>query len=364
MQLKEIASILENFAPLSLQESYDNSGLIVGSPDQEITGILLTIDVTEEVVEEALKKKANLIISHHPFIFTGLKKITGNNYIERTAIKAIKNDTAIYAAHTNLDAVYNGVSRRMAEKLELKNCKILSPLKGKLSKLVTFIPLSHLDMVRDAIFNAGAGNIGNYDYCSFNVQGKGSFRGNEETNPFAGEKGKLHFEDEIRFETIFPNYLQNNIIKALLSAHPYEEVAYDIYPLQNAFEKAGAGILGEVEEPIDELKFLEKIKKTFHTGCIRHTSLRNKPVKRVALCGGSGSFLLDDSIKNEADIFISADFKYHQFFDSEGKIIIADIGHYESEQFTKEIFYEILTKKISNFAVHFSDTNTNPIKYM
>jgi dinuclear metal center YbgI/SA1388 family protein len=364
MQLKEITSIFEEFAPLTLQESYDNSGLIIGSPEQEITGILLTIDVTEEVVDEAIDKNANLIIAHHPFIFSGLKKITGNSYIERTAIKAIKHNVAIYAAHTNIDAVHNGVNKKIAEKLNMTNCKILKPLHGMLYKLVSYVPVSHVDIIREALFKAGAGCIGDYDSCSFSIQGKGSFRGNELTNPFVGEKEKLHFEDEIRFETIFPKHLQDKIIKSLLEVHPYEEVAYDIYPLENIFDKAGAGIIGQLEHPAKELAFLEKIKKIFNTKCIRYTSLISKPIEKVAVCGGSGSFLLDDAIKQGADIFITADFKYHQFFQPEKKIIIADIGHYESEQFTKEIFYEILTKKFSTFAVYFSGINTNPIKYL
>ncbi len=363
MKIKEIIDALEEFAPLSLQENYDNAGLITGNPDDEFKAAILAIDTTEDVVEEAVKKGANLIISHHPIIFSGLKKLNGKNYIERTIIKAVKNDIAIYAAHTNMDNVYSGVNAKICEKLALKNCKILLAQKDVLKKLVTFVPVEHADTVRKAVFEAGAGHIGNYDSCSYNLSGKGSFRALEGSNPFVGKQGEIHFEDEIRFETIFPKYKQSQIIKALLNSHPYEEVAYDIYPLDNTYEKTGAGMIGELEKALPEKDFFDIIKKVFNISCIRHTELLNKDIKRVAVCGGSGSFLLSDAIKQSADIFISGDFKYHQFFDAEKRIIIADIGHYESEQYTKELFYDILTKKFPTFAFYFSEINTNPVKY-
>jgi len=362
-KLKEITDYLESFAPLKLQESYDNAGLIVGDLNAKTKAALVTIDVTEKVVDEAINKNANLIVAHHPIVFSGLKKLTGKNYVERTILKAIKNDIAIYAAHTNLDSVTGGVNTKICEKLGLQNCSILQPLKGELKKLVTFIPYEHAEKVRTAVFEAGAGHIGDYDYCGYNMNGEGSFRGGENTNPFVGEKNEIHYEKEIRFETIFPGYLQGKVIQALLKAHPYEEVAYDIYPLENTYEKAGMGMVGELPEPLNEKEFLSVLKTTFKTGCVKYTALLNKSVKKVAVCGGSGSFLLRNAIASGADVFVTGEFKYHQFFDGENKIVIADIGHYESERFTKELFYELLTKKFPKFAVHFSEVNTNPVFY-
>ena len=364
MLVNEVAKIIEQFAPLQLQESYDNSGLCIGNPEQLVTGVLITIDVTEPVIDEAIQQGCNLIISHHPLIFSGIKKITGKTYTEKCIIKAIQNNIAIYSAHTNIDLVSEGVSKKMCDKLGLINCQVLVPIKDELRKLVTFIPTNSLEKVQEAIFKAGAGHIGNYDKCSFIVEGKGSFRGNENTNPFVGEKGKLHFENETRIETVFPKFLEKDIIKALLAAHPYQEVAYDIYPIENSYSLAGMGMIGELSEEIEEIQFLQNIKSTFNAQCIKHTPLKGRKIKKIAVCGGSGSSFLPNAIQQGADVFISADFKYHQFFDTENKITIADIGHYESEQFTKEIFYDLLTKNFSNFAVRFSSINTNPINYL
>jgi len=361
--LQDVTQFLESIAPLSLQESYDNAGLITGDVNSEITSVLVTLDVTEKVVEEAIQKKAQLIVSHHPIVFSGLKKITGKNYVERTLIKAIKNDIAIYAAHTNLDSVDGGVNHKICEKLGLQNCKILQPSGELLKKLVTFIPVENASQVREAVFNAGAGNIGNYDSGGFTAEGVESFRGNENSNPIVGKKGEIHSEKEIRFETIFPGYLQGKIVGALLKAHPYEEVAYDIYSLGNNFDKIGMGMTGTLANSVSETEFLQQLKSTFNTGVIKHTALKDKPVEKVAVCGGSGSFLLNAAIAAGADFFVSGDFKYHQFFDAENKIVIADIGHFESEQFTKELFYELLTKKFPKFAVHLSGVGTNPVFY-
>ena len=362
-KLKEVTKYFENIAPLSLQESYDNAGLIVGNANAEISSVLVTLDVTEEIIDEAINKKAQLIVAHHPIIFSGLKKITGKNYVERTIIKAIKNDIAIYAAHTNIDSITGGVNSKICEKLQLENCKILQPVSGQLKKLVTFIPVEYSDKVRETVFAAGAGTIGNYDSCSFTAEGEGTFRGNENSQPFVGEKGKIHSEKEVRFETIFPAYLQVKIIQALINSHPYEEVAYDIYPLDNKFDKVGMGMIGSFAVPKSEKDFLAQLKNTFNTGVIKHTALKNKKVKKVAVCGGTGSFLLKQAIAAGADFFVSADFKYHEFFDAENRIVIADIGHFESEQFTKELFYELLTKKFPKFALHLSEVNTNPVFY-
>jgi len=363
MQLKQITRFIESIAPLAFQESYDNAGLIIGHPDDEISGILIALDITEEILDEAIGRKLNLIVAHHPIIFSGIKKLNGRNYIERCVAKAIKNDIAIYAAHTNLDSVFGGVNSKICEKLELRNCRILAPVSNFLKKLVTFVPTADAEKVRKALFDAGAGHIGNYDSCSFNVAGQGSFRGDEQTNPYVGEKNQLHFEEETRIETIFPRHIQSQVIKALISAHPYEEVAYDIYPLDNEYNQSGIGMIGELDSPMDELEFLRKLKETFQCKVIRHTQLLGNPIRKIAVCGGSGSAYLSKAIAMKVDLYISGDFKYHQFFDAEQQLIIADIGHYESEQFTKEVFYELLTKKFPKFAVHLSDLSTNPVKY-
>ena len=363
MQLKQITQFIESVAPLAFQESYDNAGLIIGHPDNEISGILITLDITEEILDEAISKNLNLIVCHHPIVFSGIKKLNGKNYIERCVAKAIKNDLAIYAAHTNLDSVFGGVNSKICEKLDLQNCTILAPTSGFLKKLVTFVPVADAEKVREAMFEAGAGHIGNYDSCSFNQTGNGTFRGNDLTNPYVGEKNQLHTEEETRIETIFPKHIQSKVIQALLQTHPYEEVAYDIYPLDNEYTQAGIGMIGELQEPVDELDFLQKIKAVFNCEVVKHTQLLGKSIRKVAVCGGSGSTYLSKAMAQKADIFISGDFKYHQFFDAENQIIIADIGHYESEQFTKEVFYELLTKKFPKFAVHLSDLSTNPVNY-
>lgn len=364
MKLKVIIDHLESFASPYLQESYDNATLIVGDKNWEITSALISLDCTEEIVDEAIQLGANLIISHHPIVFKGLKSLTAKSYVERTIIKAIKNDVAIYAMHTNLDNVKGGVNYKIAEKLDLQNCKILSPKSGFLKKLVFFVPLKDSQKVQEALFKASAGSIGNYDECSFSVEGIGSFRANELANPTLGEKNKRHFEKENRVEVIFNAADESKVLNALFESHPYEEVAYDIYQLQNKNQDIGSGIIGELKTEMDALDCLKEIKKRMKTAVIRYTKPHKKRVKKVAICGGSGSFLLSKAIANEADMFITADFKYHEFFDADNKIIIADIGHYESEQFTKELFMEILQKKIPNFATHLSSISTNPINYL
>ncbi len=363
MILKNIITEIEKFAPLSYQESYDNCGLLTGHKEQEVTGAILCLDCTEAVVEEAIQKKCNLVIAHHPIIFGGLKKLNGKNYVERTVIKAIQNNIAIYACHTNLDNVKLGVNKKIANKLGLINTQILAPKKSLLKKLVTFVPATHLANVQESLFNVGAGNIGNYDSCSFVLEGTGSFRGNEDSNPFIGEKGKLSLEKENRLEVIFETIYESQIISALKQNHPYEEVAYDIYQLENTYQNIGSGMIGELETPLSELEFLERLKSVFMLKLIKHTPLLKKSIKKVALCGGSGSFLLKNAINSKSDIYISSDFKYHEFFDAENQILIADIGHYESEQFTPEIFYEIISNKFPTFASYLTETNTNPVNY-
>jgi len=364
MLISDLTRYLESIAPLAYQESYDNAGLVIGNPEDEVSSALLTLDVTEKVVDEAISGGFGIIIAHHPLIFSGVKKLNEQTGTGRCVIKAIKNNIAIYAAHTNLDSVTGGVNSKICEKLGLINCRILSPVKGQLRKLVTFIPRGYAGTVQEAVFKAGAGNIGNYDSCGYTLEGTGSFRGNESSQPFVGEKGRVHFEPEIRFETVFPVPLQNKVIHALLEAHPYEEVAYDIYPLENEFALTGSGMIGELPQEKDETEFLENIKNIFAVKVVKHSPLLNRKVKTVAVCGGSGSFLIRQAISAHAHVFLTGDLKYHQYFEAEGKIILADIGHFESEQFTKELFYELLTKKFSKFAVHLSGVNTNPVNYL
>jgi len=364
MKAKQIIAQLEELAPPSLQESYDNSGLMCGSPDMEVDSALLSLDCTEKVVDEALEKGVQMLVCHHPLIFGNLKSISGKNEVERCLIKAIKSDLLIYSIHTNLDNVKNGVNAKLAETIGLKKCQILRPKTEQLSKLVFFVPLKQAEAVRMAIFNAGGGEIGNYSHCSFNSEGKGSFMANNSAEPYVGDKGKVHFEKEQRVELIFPNYLSSQIVSALISAHPYEEVAYDLYPLKNRWSEVGSGMIGKLETPQKAISFLKNLKRQLNCDCIRHTDIVKENVEKVAICGGSGSFLLDDAIRQGADVFVSGDIKYHQFFEAEDQLIIADVGHFESEQFTPELLQTYLQEKIPNFATYLSRTKTNPINYL
>lgn len=363
MKVKDVTQYLESIAPRSYQESYDNSGLLTGEPDQSVTGVLFTLDCTEAIVDEALAKGANLIVAHHPIIFTGLKKLTGSNYVERTIIKAIRNSVAIYAIHTNLDNVHTGVNRKIAEKIGLKNVQILAPKKDTLTKLAVFIPMEHTETVLQALYKAGAGQIGNYKNCSFRTEGIGTFMPTENADPFIGKTGEQEQVTENSVEVIFPSHLERQILNALRKSHPYEEVAYYLTRLANENQEVGAGMTGELEEALEPIEFLKRLKSRMNLTTIRHTRLLDKKVKKVAVCGGSGSFLLKQAIASEADFFVTADFKYHEFFDADGQITIADIGHYESEIFTKELLGEIFKEKFPTFAVNFSETDTNPIRY-
>ena len=364
MKIADVVKYLESIAPPYLQESYDNSGLLTGDMEDEIRGVLICLDSTEDIIQEAIDTNCNLVVAHHPIVFSGLKKITGKNYVERVIIKAIKNNISIFACHTNLDNVQSGVNAKICEKLGLENIRILQPKENLLKKLVTFCPVEHAEKVRDAMFQAGAGQIGEYDLCSFNVEGKGTFRASEHANPFVGAKGEMHEEKEIRMELILPAYIEKQVLKALRDAHPYEEVAYYMTSISNPHQMVGSGMVGELQEPMDELVFLHYVKTSMKSGHIRHSPLLGRKVKRIAVCGGAGSFLLPQALQAGADVFVTADYKYHQFFDADGKTIIADIGHYESEQFTKDLFYELITKKFNTFAVRLSEINTNPVNYL
>jgi dinuclear metal center YbgI/SA1388 family protein len=363
MKLSQLTDYLESLAPLAYQEDYDNSGLIVGDPNREIYSALISLDCTEAVVQEAIETGCQVVISHHPIVFRGLKKFNGKTYVERVVEMAIRNNIAVYAIHTNLDSIIGGVNGRICETLGLQNLRILAPKAGLLKKLVTFVPFEQADAVRNALFNAGAGYIGNYSEVSFNGEGTGTFKANENASPFVGEIGQLHRENEIRIEMIYPEPIERKLVAALISAHPYEEVAYDLYPLANQHGQVGAGMIGEFEDARPEDGFLAHVKEKMQAKVIRHTGFINKPIKKVAVCGGAGSFLLKQAFAAGADAFITADFKYHEFFDADGKILIADIGHFESEQFTQELLFEIISKKFSNFAVRLTRINTNPVKY-
>ena len=362
--IKDVARHLEFIAPPAYQESYDNTGLLTGNPADILKGILVTLDCTEAVVDEAIQTGCNLIIAHHPIIFKGLKRLTGGNYVERTVIKAIRNDIAIYAIHTNLDNVHNGVNRKICEKIGLANLRVLAPKVLVLSKLVTFVPREHTQSVLAALHEAGAGQIGNYENCSFIVDGQGTFKANEHANPAIGEKFVQEVVDETRVEVIFPSHLQAKMVAALRQAHPYEEVAFYITRLDNQNQEVGSGMIGELMHELEPSDFLQRLKKSMDLKVIRHTRLLDRPIKKVAVCGGAGSFLLPYARQAGAQAYVSADFKYHEFFDADNEIVIADIGHYESEVYTKELLGEVLIKKFPNFAINFSKTVTNPISYL
>lgn len=363
MQIRDIIRELEKKAPLSLQESYDNAGLLTGNAEWECTGVLCTLDATEAVILEARERGCNLVVAHHPIIFGGLKKLNGKNYVERTVITAIKNDIAIYAIHTNLDNVLDGVNDRIADRLGLTNRRILSPKAGQLMKLYTFVPHAQANQVREALFAAGAGHIGEYSETSFNSEGTGTFKGSENTNPFAGQPGKRHEEKEVKIEVILPAYLQPSVVKALWEAHPYEEVAYDLVSLSNDNQLVGSGLLGELPEALDETGFLHMLKTSFELKMVKHTPLLGKKIKKVAVCGGSGSFLSGKALAAGADVYVTSDIKYHEFFDANDRILLADIGHWESEQFTTDLLVEILQAKFPTFAVLKSGVKTNPVHY-
>ena len=363
MKLSQLTDYLESLAPLAYQEDYDNCGLIVGNPAQEVYQALVSLDCTEAVVDEAIVNDCQVIVSHHPIVFKGLKKFNGKTYVERVVEKAIRHNIAIYAIHTNLDNINTGVNAKICEILGLKDTRILSPKQNLIKKLVTFVPIAQAEQVRNALFHAGAGNLGNYSEASFNADGEGTFKANEYADPYVGEVGVRHTEDEVRIEVIYPSNLESKILMALVLAHPYEEVAYDLYNLTNPNQQVGSGMIGELDIAVNEEAFLGFVKEKMQAHVIRHTALTGKHVKKVAVCGGAGGFLLKQAISAGADIFITADYKYHEFFDAEGKIVIADIGHYESEQFTQQLLYEIIRKKFTTFAVRLTEINTNPVKY-
>ena len=363
MQVKDVIKYLDSIAPPQFQEGYDNSGLIVGQSSNDVKGVLVCLDCIEEVVQEAIDLKCNLIIAHHPIIFSGLKKINGSNYVERAVIKAIKNDINIFAIHTNLDNVINGVNGRIADQLGLINRKVLSPKPGMLIKLNVFCPKKDAEKIRNVLFDSGAGHISDYSNCSFNIEGKGTFKAGVNSNPYIGKIGETHQEDEVKIEVILLKHLLSSALEQVKKHHPYEEVAYDVYSLENKSD-VGAGLIGELENEIDTIEFLNLLKEKMQVKIIRHTKICKNKIQKIALCGGSGSFLLSKAINSDADTFITADFKYHEFFDAENKLIIADIGHFESEQYTIDLISDGLKENFSNFAIRLTGVNTNPINYL
>ncbi|MES2484452.1 MAG: Nif3-like dinuclear metal center hexameric protein [Bacteroidota bacterium] len=364
MTIKDIMAVLEGMAPLAYAEDFDNVGLLTSNAGNDCTGVLVCHDALESVLDEAIAKGCNLVVCFHPILFSGLKKITGKNYVERSVIKAIKNDIAIYAVHTALDNHSNGVNKIFADALGLINTKILVPKEGFIRKLVTYTVPNNHEKLRAALFEAGAGSIGNYDNCSFNSRGRGTYKGNELSNPVIGHKGELIEADEIRISITFEKHLEGKILKALFDNHIYEEVAYEIYTLNNSHQNIGLGMVGTLQEPLDEIAFLELVKDKMQAGGIRHSAFTGKKIQKVAVLGGAGSFAIKNAIAAGADAYLTADLKYHQFYEAEGKLLLADIGHYESERYTKNYIVDYLTKKMPNFAIILSEENTNPVKYL
>ncbi len=363
MRIGDIIRHLESIAPPSLQESYDNSGLIVGEKSWEVSGVLISLDCIEATVNEAIDQKCNLIVAHHPIVFGGLKRFNNANYVQRTVQLAIKNDIAMYAIHTNLDNVYsNGVNGKIAEKLGLLNTRILAPKAGELVKLVTYCPTANQEAIREALFAAGAGGISAFSECSFTTTGSGTFRAGSGSNPTVGEVGKRHTESEVKIEVIIGKPQINTVLSALRNAHPYEEVAYELYPTLNEDKNAGSGMIGELDSAMSIEDFLGHLKSSMDLKVIKHTSFK-KPIKKVAVCGGSGQFLLENAKSLEADAYVTSDFKYHEYFDAENDLTICDIGHYESEKYTIDLLFDILREKFSTFAVLKSGVNTNPVNY-
>ena len=364
MIVHDVINHLEELAPLAYAEDFDNVGLLVGNRTQKVSGVLVTLDTLEAVIDEAIQAKCNLIISFHPIIFKGLKKLTGKNYVERVVIKAIKHDIAIFSIHTALDNALQGVNDMICTQLELKNKRILIPQSETIKKLTTYVPKNEAETLRNALFDVGAGSIGNYSNCSFNVEGYGTFKGNENSNPTKGEKNKTHTEKETKITITYAKHQESQILQTLFKTHSYEEVAYEVTTLENKNQNIGMGMIGEFAEAMDEFRFLKHLKTKMNTECIRHSAFLNKKIKKVAILGGSGSFAINAAKTNGADAFVTADLKYHDFFSAENDIVLADIGHYESEQFTKTFLVDYLSEKITNFAVILSKTNTNPVKYL
>jgi dinuclear metal center YbgI/SA1388 family protein len=363
MKTLDIINFLETVAPMSLQESYDNAGLIYGSPESECTGVLVCLDVTEAVIDEAVRLKINLVIAHHPLVFKGMKKLNPDRGVSKVLVKAVKNDISIYAIHTNLDNIVSGVNNKIADKLGLGDCKILVRKEGLLKKLVCYVPVTHLETLQQTLFSAGAGQIGRYSECSFAGRGEGTFKAGEGAAPYTGAVGTRHTEEEMRLEVVFSAWQQNNVLSAMRRSHPYEEIAFDILNLDNLHDEVGSGLIGLLPEPMATDVFLSLVKERFDAPVIRFSPLTGKLIQKVAVCGGAGSFLIPNAIAAGADLFLTADLKYHDFFEADGRIVLADMGHFESEQFTQELLFDLLKQKFPNFAVLKTGVATNPVNY-
>ncbi|HEX2535576.1 MAG TPA: Nif3-like dinuclear metal center hexameric protein [Chitinophagaceae bacterium] len=363
MKIREIIQVLEHYAAPELQEDWDNSGLLTGQAGEDCSGVLCALDMTPEVVAEAAAAGCNLVVAHHPVIFKGLRRLNGNNHVERTVIEAVRRGVALYAIHTNLDNIVLGVNDTIARKLGLEETKILQPKNRVLHRLITFAPHDQAETVRQALFDAGAGHIGNYSECSFNSKGTGTFRAGAGADPYVGKVGERHAEEETKIEIVYPAYMQTQIVQALEAAHPYEEVAYDVFQMENVHFGIGAGLIGSLPEPVDEEEMLRRIRDAFGAPVVRHTALHGRPVQRVAVCGGAGAFLIGAARRAGADLYLTADVKYHEFFEAEGTLLLADIGHYESEQFAVDLVRDLLLQKFPTFAVLKTGVDTNPVHY-
>ncbi|QJP34435.1 Nif3-like dinuclear metal center hexameric protein [Nonlabens sp. Ci31] len=362
MKIKDVIAHLEVLAPRFYAEDFDNTGLLTGEKTTDLTGILVTLDCLENVVDEAIDNNCNLIVSFHPIIFSGLKHLQPDDYVRKAVVKAIKNDIAIYATHTALDLAKGGVSYRMAQEMGLNNVKTLIPKSQLIKKLVTYIPQDHFEEVKEALFAAGAGTLGNYSECSFSTDGEGTFRGNEWSKPQLGEALKRSTVKEKALSITFLPHLEAAIKATLINFHPYEEVSFEISTLENSYQNIGMGVIGDLAEALETEEFLRKTKSVFKTGVVRSSFSRKRTIKKVALLGGSGAFAIKNALQSGADAYITADLKYHDFFQGQD-LLLCDVGHYESEQFTKNLLHEYLKEKFSNFAVLCAQARTNPVNY-
>ena len=365
----DLARLLEAAAPLAYQESYDNAGLQCGNPQAEVTGVLIALDCTPAVVAEALRRGCNVVVCHHPVIFRPLKRLTGANEVEQTLIAALKNDVAIYAAHTNLDNVRGGVNDKLAEKLGLRKTRVLAPQSGTLARLITYVPHRPEDQqaevagrVLAALYAAGAGQVGQYANCSFQTPGTGTFTPGAGTRPLIGTPNQPETVPELRLEVLLPLHRQAAVLRALRAAHPYEEVAYELIKLENT-QEVGAGLVGELPAPMAPAAFRAMLKAQLLVPVVRHTAFERE-IRTVAICGGAGAFLIGAARAAGADAYVTGDVKYHEFFGAEGQLMLCDVGHFESEQFTNEVFSDLLTAGFGRtFAVLISETPTNPVQY-
>ena len=362
LKIQSITDCLEQWAPPSLALSYDNCGLLIGDPNQLVKKALVSLDVTEGVVQEAIDQQANLIIAHHPIIFKGLRSIRPTTDSQRAIILAIKHDIAIYAIHTNLDRVDDGVNKALADRLNLSNRSVLEEA-SNLYKLITFVPTKDLQVVRNALFSIGAGSIGEYKKTSFVSSGVGSFQGSASSNPSIGKAGEFTEVEEEKLEVLLTDTLLSSALKTLQEYHPYEEVAYDIVPLRNKNQNHGSGMIGELREPLSPDDFIQYLTNHLGLQLVRHSPLIKSKIKRVAICGGAGFDLLKNARQKGADAYVTADLKYHDFFEADSSLLLCDIGHYESEHWVIQEIKDYLTRNFANFAVLSTTVNTNPVHY-